>query len=139
MKRLFIGFSLAFLFSYQVIPATKTIHVIVDGFKEKKGKLMIGIYNSESTFMKKTYKGFAADVIDTTLEFTLELPEGEYAISVYHDVNENRKMDTGLLGIPTESYGFSNNVKGRIGPPGFEKAKFSVAADSMVVRINLFH
>ncbi|GHU62075.1 hypothetical protein FACS1894123_02420 [Bacteroidia bacterium] len=116
--------------------AQKQLTIIVDGFKEQKGKLMVGVYDSDSTFMKKVYKGYAVDVTDTSLEFTIELPEGEYAISVFHDVNENGKLDTGVFGIPTESYGFSNNRKGFMGPPSFEKAKFSFSRNARI-RINL--
>jgi uncharacterized protein (DUF2141 family) len=97
------------------------------------------IYNSDSTFMKKTFKGYAAEVTDTSLEFSVELPEGEYAISVYHDANDNNKLDTGIFGIPSEGYGFSNNVKGFMGPPSYEKTKFSLTTDSMIVRINLIN
>jgi uncharacterized protein (DUF2141 family) len=86
--------------------------------------------------MKKVYKVYAADIIDTSLEFTIELPEGEYAISLYHDVNDNNTLDTGLFGIPTEGYGFSNNVKGLMGAPSFEKSKFSLTEDR-IMRINL--
>ncbi|MDR0612870.1 MAG: DUF2141 domain-containing protein, partial [Dysgonamonadaceae bacterium] len=92
-----------------------------------------------STFMKKTYKGYAAEVTDTSLEFSVELPEGEYAISVYHDENDNNKLDTGVFGIPTEGYGFSNNVKGFMGPPSFKESKFSLTKDSTLIRINLIN
>jgi uncharacterized protein (DUF2141 family) len=138
MKHLVIIFSSMFLLSSFGIDAQHKLTVVVDGIKEQKGKLMIGIYNSDSTFMKKTYKGYAAEVTDTSMEFTIELPEGEYAISLYHDVNENNKLDTAIFGIPTEGYGFSNNAKGFMGPPSFEKSKFSLT-DSMVIRINLIH
>ena len=139
MRNLCIFLSLMFLFLSSVIASDKKLTVVVDGFKEQKGKLMVGIYNSDTTFMKKPYKGYAIKVIDTSLEFTVELPEGEYAFSVYHDVNGNNKLDTGIFGIPTEPYGFSNNAKGFMGPPSFEKAKFSLTTDSLVIRINLTH
>ena len=51
------------------------------------------------------------------------LPKGEYAVSVYHDANLNEELDTNMMGIPKESYGFSNNAKGFMGPPSFEDAK----------------
>ena len=137
MKSLVILFGTMFLCLSTAIASDKKLTIIVDGFKEKKGNLMIGIYNSEATFMKQTYKGFAVDVTDTSMECTIELPEGEYAISVYHDVNGNNKLDTATFGIPTEDYGFSNNAKGLMGAPSFEKAKFSVTQDHVVVRINL--
>ena len=136
MKKVWFISLMYFAFSAIVSSQTK-MTVIVDGFKEVKGKMMVGIFNSDSTFMKKTFRGMMADVIDTTLEFSLELPPGEYALSVYHDLNENSKLDTGIFGIPTEKYGFSNNAKGYMGPPSFEKSKV-ILTDSLIVRINLY-
>ena len=139
MKHLLFILGLAIFFSFPGLAATRSVLVVVDGFKETKGKLMIGIYDSDSTFMKTIYKGYSKEVLDTTLEFAFELPEGEYAISVYHDVNENNTLDVDSYGMPTESYGFSYNVQGQWGPPSFNDCKFLVAADSTVIRINLFH
>ncbi len=31
-----------------------------------------------------------------------DLPYGRYAISTYHDENDNGELDSGLFGIPTE-------------------------------------
>ncbi|MDR1003852.1 MAG: DUF2141 domain-containing protein [Prevotellaceae bacterium] len=137
MKRFLFFLSLWLFLSFTATSTAKTLTIVVNGFKENKGKLMIGIYNSDATFMKKTFKGYAAEVIDTSLEFSVELPEGEYAISVYHDANDNNKLDTGVFGIPSEAYGFSNNAKGYVGAPSYEKAKFTLTTDNLVVRINL--
>src|SRR6202041_1024433 len=41
--------------------------------------------------------------------------------------NKNGKLDTGMFGIPTEGTVVSNHAKGFMGPPSFEKAKFSFA------------
>ena len=57
-----------------------------------------------------------------------ELPDGIYAIGLYVDSNKNEKLDTNFLGIPTEQFGFSNNAKGRFGPPSFESASFELDA-----------
>ena len=38
---------------------------------------------------------------------------------------QNGKLDTGLFGIPTEGTVASNHAKGFMGPPTFDKAKFS--------------
>ena len=54
------------------------------------------------------------------------LPNGEYAIAVFVDVNGNKKIDKNFLGIPKEQYGFSNNAMGRMSAPTFEQAKFTV-------------
>jgi uncharacterized protein (DUF2141 family) len=53
-----------------------------------------------------------------------ELRIGSYAIRVFHDQNSNGKLDTNLIGIPKERFGFSNNVMGQFGPPAFEEQLF---------------
>jgi uncharacterized protein (DUF2141 family) len=137
MKKTFIISALLIVFG-AIVSGQKKMTVMVDGFKESKGKLMVGIYNSDSTFMKKTFRGIMADIEDATLGFTLDMPPGEYALVIYHDLNENGKLDTGLFGIPTEKYGFSNNAKGLMGrPPSYQKAKIELT-DSVIVRIKLF-
>ncbi|MDR0748854.1 MAG: DUF2141 domain-containing protein [Tannerellaceae bacterium] len=129
VSAMFVAFS-------ATVSGQKKMTVIVDDLEEPKGKLMVGIYNSESAFMKKTFRGFMADVEDATLELTLDMPAGEYALAVYHDLNENGKLDTAIFGIPTEKYGFSNNAKGLMGPPSYQKAKVKLT-DNLVVKINL--
>ena len=70
------------------------------------------------------------------LRFTVhDLPDGRYAIKLYHDANANGKLDSNLLGRPTEGYGFSNNA-GRFGPPPFEKAAVALEDDlEIVIRV----
>jgi uncharacterized protein (DUF2141 family) len=55
-----------------------------------------------------------------------DIPPGEYAISAFHDANDNKKMDTNLFGIPKEPIGISNNATGFMGPPKYNDAKFTV-------------
>ena len=67
--------------------------------------------------------------IDTEVyKETFEIPAGTYAVGYYVDVNENEKLDTNFFGIPKEEYGFSNNVRGKFGPPTFESASFILDA-----------
>ena len=41
-----------------------------------------------------------------------------------------------LLGLPTERYGFSNDARGRMGPPGFDAAAVPLDADhSITIRL----
>lgn len=66
-----------------------------------------------------------------------ELPPGTYAVKVFHDVNDNGKLDTNWMGIPNEPYGFSNDAAGTFGPPGFKDASFVVGAVRTSIRINM--
>jgi uncharacterized protein (DUF2141 family) len=67
------------------------------------------------------------------------LDPGPYAIILFHDENGNGKLDKNALGVPTEPYGFSNNVQGFLGPPAFEKAVMLVTSSDKAVRIILIY
>ena len=58
------------------------------------------------------------------------VPAGTYAVACFHDENGNGKLDRGLLGIPKEGTVASNQAKGFMGPPSFDKAKFSFAGSA---------
>ena len=66
-----------------------------------------------------------------------KIPFGEYAIKAFHDEDRDDEIDMNFLGIPVESYGFSNNVRGIFGPPSFDKAKFLFNVDSLAIEIKL--
>ena len=63
------------------------------------------------------------------------LAAGEYAIKVFHDVNENERLDIGWRG-PEEPYGFSNDATGFMGPPDFDDAKFEFDGSRLAIEIH---
>lgn len=67
----------------------------------------------------------------------LGLPPGRYALRAFADENGNTKLDTNMLGIPTERLGFSNDAKGTMGPPGFDAAALPVEATDVATAIHL--
>lgn len=74
---------------------------------------------------KKVVKQLAITIQNLRAEYVFaDIPSGKYSIRLFHDENNNRKMDTNLMGIPKEGYGFSNNAKGTFGPPAYEKTLF---------------
>jgi uncharacterized protein (DUF2141 family) len=110
-----------------------SLTVDVSGFKNNKGKIMIGVYNSEANFLKKTFLGKIASIKDKKAQAVFEnVSPGIYAVSVYHDENENNKLDTNFLGIPKESYASSNDAKGFMGPPKYNDAKFDLKSDKII-------
>lgn len=115
--------------------ADLTVHI--DDVKSADGNVMVAVYQAD-TFLKQPLKGNGAKAATTgnTIVFK-DLPEGEYAVAVYHDANSNGKMDSNVLGIPTEDYGFSNNAMGKFGPPKFDAAKFTVPAAGATLRVSL--
>jgi uncharacterized protein (DUF2141 family) len=99
------------------------LEVIVHDIKNDAGIVMVGLFNSSETFTKKAWKGEKSKAKPGTIRVIFhDIPSGNYAVSAYHDVNENGKLDMNFLGIPKEGFGFSNDAMGTFGPPSFEKA-----------------
>ena len=135
MKKLI--FSIVFIVAMSMVCgqsyAQNKLTIVVDGIEEIKGKLFVALFNSSSTFLKKGYKGQIVDIESNVIEIEFrDIPSGEYAISVYQDENNNGKLDTGLFGIPTEKYAFSNSAEGFMGAPSFKSCKFNIERDETI-------
>jgi uncharacterized protein (DUF2141 family) len=110
-----------------------TVKVVIKGFDNSKGKAYVAIYDTK----EKQLKGLVEPIVNqqVTVSFT-DLSSGKYAVKVFHDENNNGKMDTGMFGIPKEKYGFSNNVKVVMSAPKIEELLFDVSSDKTIT-INL--
>lgn len=130
---------LAVLFSFQFTTAqAQNITVNISNIDTYKGTLVIGLYDNESQFLKKTVKGKLKKVTKNTATVVFQDVEpGDYAVSLFHDVNDNKKLDTYVFGIPKEDYGTSNNAKGFMGPPKWEDAVFTVDSKNVTQNISL--
>ena len=96
------------------------------------------ISKSENRYLDEPSYAEIVPVSDTMIEWQIDdLAYGQYAIAVYHDKNKNGKLDTNILGVPIENYGFSNNARGKFGPASWGEAKFLVKDRSAVHRIKL--
>jgi len=125
-------------FSFAQELDTYSVTVIVSNLDSNEGKVYVGLYNTESRFLSKGLKYTNAKIVNNTCKVVFtNIPNGVYAVSMYHDENNNGKMDTGIFGIPREDYGCSNNAKGFMGPPKWEDAKFTLNNKSITQHIKL--
>ena len=85
------------------------------------------------TFLDVAQKTTSTDDIVISVE---GLPAGDYAISLFHDLNGNLDLDTNFIGYPKEPYGFSGPM-GMMGPPKFEDAAVEVGTGKNTVEIEL--
>lgn len=120
---------------------TGTIIIQLDDLKNQDGVILISLYADEKGFPDEWEIAFRSEIVPITsdsMEITLdEIPHGTYGLAVVHDENENMKLDTNFLGIPREGYGFSNNARGRFGPPSFADVLFTLDSDTSVHQIKL--
>ncbi len=110
----------------------------VEGLGKVEGELRIAMFNSQETYTKEPVYTVVIPVDSTIVVWKVdELPFGEYAIAVYHDKNTNGKLDTNLLGIPKERYGFSNNARGRFGPASWKDSFFEFNSATVQHKIHI--
>ncbi len=115
-----------------------SITINFKGLEANKGDVYVALYNTEASFLKTPFKGVIVKVNNLKATAVFEnIPAGEYAISAFHDENDNKKMDTRIFGIPKEPIAISNDAKGFMGPPKYNDAKFTVYEDkNLTVKFN---
>ncbi|OYY67124.1 MAG: hypothetical protein B7Y49_00445 [Sphingomonas sp. 28-62-11] len=100
----------------------------VDALKTGAGLVYCDLYNTEKGFPNKPERAIARVKVKPTGKKAdcvfRDVKEGRYAVALWHDVDDDGKLDTNFLGIPREPVGSSNNAKGRFGPPKFRDAAF---------------
>lgn len=109
--------------------------VKVTDVKGKEGIIEFALYKDPEKFPKvgKTYRLLRIENSGNSVSATFtDVPEGKYAVCLYHDKNSNNKCDKNLLGIPTEGYGFSNNKRPVFSAPSFEDCSFKLVKDKTI-------
>lgn len=114
-----------------------TLHVIIDNARSARGNIHVDICPQANFLSKCPYSAEAAARKGRVEVVVHGVPPGRYAAQITHDENGNKKVDRGLLGIPREGIGFSNNVRVRFRAPRFSEAAFTVTGGSQYITVNL--
>lgn len=112
------------------------IVVIVRNLRNDRGELVGGLYDRAQSWLgerqsredchARIHGGVARCVFHTSVA-------GRVAFAALHDEDGDGEMDRDLVGIPSEGYAFSNDVREPFGPPSFEAASFSTSEGAPVV------
>lgn len=125
MHRRLLTTGLAGIVAAPVLAADLAIEV--RGVRAGEGRVYVAVHSPES---KETFPASAGMVAGLdqrartgSIRFVLkDLPPGRYAVNAFHDENGNRELDSNIVGIPTEGYGFANDPPTVFGPPEFDAA-----------------
>lgn len=141
MKKIFtIFFCMAFLgLVYSQTTQNETLYdveIVITDITEDSGTLVISIHNSAESFNKRLpYQTVKLTAYKEEAVYHIQLKSGDYAFCVYHDINNDGKLNTNAIGIPKEPFGFSN-YNGKGFPGNFKKHKVFIG-DAMTIKIPL--
>ena len=147
MKRLYmtIAFALITLSAHaENTPASQGVVTIsITNIEEGSGTVYIALLNSADGWLKssadaKPFRDLSATITSTDdIQLRVEdLPPGQYAISLFQDLDGDGEMDTNFIGFPKEPFGFSAPM-GKFGPPDFEEAAFDFTGVDIKVEVSL--
>ncbi len=124
--------------------ADNTLRIRVTGAKNDDGRVACALFWKNKGFPWKPRRALRrtwAELEGETAECVFRRTGlGEYAVSVFHDENDNGKFDT-TLGLPAEGWGVSNNVAAkRVGrPPKYKDTQFKYEGGPMELEIQLIY
>lgn len=124
--------------------AHNTLTLEISGIKKAEGQMACALFWENKGFprkhrraLRRTWVDVKGDVVKCVFKRT---GLGEYAASVFLDLNGNGKLDTNAIGSPSEPWGVSKNAKSkRFGPPLYKDAKFDYRGGAVTVPIELVY
>ena len=121
--------------------AALELSVTVSDLRNCSGQLLFALYDDPDAFPADGDRAVSRQLAQPALragaietQFTVpDLAPGTYAVSVVHDEDGDRELDTGLFGIPVEGVASMPAGSGGVfGPPRFEQAAFAMDGDTKI-------
>ena len=105
------------------------VRLIIKNVQTTNGTIVVSIHDSEKSFSKRIpLQTLRLEPELPSVLYTVKLPFRDYAFCVYHDTNGDGELNTNLVGIPKEPFGFSN-YEGKSAPGNFKKHKVAISTD----------
>lgn len=112
------------------------LSVAVSNVRNSQGAVFIAVYDGAHWLKPGQFQAHRrVRARQGTVSVSFDgMEPGRYAIAVFHDENDNGRVDTNFLGLPAEGFGFSKLSPFR--KPAFEETSFVVDGHvSMGVRL----
>lgn len=92
---------------------------------DEGGNLVVCLFRGGTGFPEDGSK--ALRIVKTGLRSEIvitEIPKGEYAVSLLHDIDGNGKMTYSFIGIPKDGFSSSPDGGPSLKKPAYERARF---------------
>lgn len=131
------------IFSAAVSAAeSPNLQVIATNVQSDEGQVIVRVYDEADDWLSDRYRTFksvkvAGNRIGDSVTLELLLPPGDYALSVFQDIDDDTKLKSNVIGIPKEPAALSNNARPKFGPPKYKDAVFTIGSEPVVQKLKL--
>ena len=116
--------------------------VSIDNVADDAGQVLVALFDTAETFPRAMLRGekVSATKRDAKGRVTVVfsgLAPGRYALSAFHDRDANGQLNSNMMGLPTEPYGFSRDARGNFGPPTFSDAALDLPEAGLTISLRV--
>ncbi len=116
-----------------------TLTIKLSNISKQEGNIKLYVYRSsddllsdQASYLQQTY---SLEQAKQPIVLT-NVPNGDYAIFVLQDLDDDNQLAMNRQGMPQEPYGYSNNPV-LMGPPTMDAVKFNLSQDKTAdIRMN---
>lgn len=126
---------ISILLLFNFIPTQEeygTIDLVISETSSDEGVIQLLIFNQEKGWpesLDDAWKIVTLPIDNGSAKKTFtKVPGGKYAITVFHDHDENGQIRKNKIGYPLDNFGFSNNPSLLFGVPSYAKCSLKVTA-----------
>lgn len=132
-----------FMFGLLVLPfaTAQNIRIITEGLrKEEGGTVFVCLFQSEKGFPDDATSAYRILQIKATEPLIMpDIPPGQYAIVLLHDLDGNGKMTYSFLGLPKDGFSSSPAGGSSFSKPVFGKCKFRHGSGETLLRMKIHY
>lgn len=102
------------------------------------GDMRIALYDSKEAFNRIPIRAITIPAQKGEMSIDLsDLPVGNYAVMLYHDIDGNAELDKNLLGMPIEPWGASLGGRPIFGAPDWMSSHFTLPEAGTSISIKM--
>ena len=124
---------------------SEALTVSVSAVKSTEGSIYIRVWDSKDTWLKPGSENVRAEKVisaskqsDTGgVSHMFDLPAGDYAIAVFHDLDNDGKLKSDFLGRPHEPIANTARKQGRKGPPKYVDSVITLTQEPKTISLSL--
>jgi uncharacterized protein (DUF2141 family) len=139
MRTIGILVGICLLFSFR--QENPVLVLEIQNIHSNKGVILISVYTAPEQYPyhpARTYELRKDSLAGGKLQKTIsDLTPGRYGLCVLDDENGSGQMESGMFGIPSEGFGFANNVKPFLKRPDYEQILFNISPGINRMQINI--